>query len=77
MNSIFNREMRKNANIKCAETNYQNKRADDCLPLLRPCLFNIAEDPCEMFNLAERFAQISVNRIIFDSFEFVSDIQTF
>lgn len=52
---IVDREMRKSANVNCAKTNYQNKRADDCLPLLRPCLFNIAEDPCEMFNLADRF----------------------
>lgn len=47
--------MRKNANVNCAKPNYQNRRADDCLPLLKPCLFNIAEDPCEQFNLAERF----------------------
>lgn len=58
--------MRKNANVKCAKTNYQNKRADDCLPLLRPCLFNIAEDPCEMFNLAERFDELKCENLYFD-----------
>lgn len=52
---FFNSEMRRDAVINCSTGGYQNKRSDDCLLLLRPCLFNIAEDPCEMFNLAERF----------------------
>ncbi|KAG4069818.1 hypothetical protein HA402_006833 [Bradysia odoriphaga] len=51
-------EMRKNGIVNCSKGGFQNKRTDDCLPLLRPCLFNIAEDPCEMFNLAERYPNI-------------------
>ncbi|XP_076302382.1 arylsulfatase I isoform X2 [Lasioglossum baleicum] len=44
-------ELRRRAQVKC------NVREEDkiaCDPLRGPCLFNIAKDPCEMLNLADR-----------------------
>ncbi|XP_076376940.1 arylsulfatase I isoform X2 [Megalopta genalis] len=43
--------LRRRAQIKCSA---RNEEKIVCDPLRAPCLFNIAKDPCEMVNLAER-----------------------
>ncbi|XP_078052451.1 arylsulfatase I isoform X2 [Augochlora pura] len=44
-------ELRRKAQIKCTT---RNEEKIVCDPLKAPCLFNIAKDPCEMVNLAEK-----------------------
>jgi arylsulfatase B len=46
------RRLRDEATVKCAA----NSKANDCNPLIAPCLFNIIDDPCEQNNLADSHA---------------------
>ena len=49
------RKLRNEATIDCF-TDRKNylKKGTKCEPMKKPCLFNIKDDPCEQFNLAER-----------------------
>nr|XP_031848880.1 arylsulfatase B-like [Nomia melanderi] len=44
-------QLRRSARLEC---NVKDEEKIPCDPLRAPCLFNIARDPCEMVNLAEK-----------------------
>ncbi|XP_041784713.1 arylsulfatase B-like isoform X1 [Anopheles merus] len=48
------REVRQNATLRCAE----DVQAIPCEPLVKPCLFNVVEDPCERVNLADEYPEL-------------------
>ncbi|XP_076646659.1 arylsulfatase B [Halictus rubicundus] len=50
-------ELRRRAQVTC---NVRDEDKIACEPLRAPCLFNIAKDPCEMLNLADRRPLIAV-----------------
>lgn len=43
--------LREESDVKCSSAE-GNTAANKCQPLVEPCLFNIAKDPCEQRNLA-------------------------
>ncbi|XP_055382349.1 arylsulfatase J, partial [Condylostylus longicornis] len=53
------KSLRKNAQVDCSTVNRSYLRKGTvCEPLSSPCLFNIKDDPCEQYNLAEIFPSI-------------------
>uniref|UniRef100_A0A336LN14 CSON003318 protein n=1 Tax=Culicoides sonorensis TaxID=179676 RepID=A0A336LN14_CULSO len=44
-------EIQKSSQVDCSNG---KKKENECYPLESPCLFNILEDPCEYFNLADK-----------------------
>lgn len=47
------RSLREEAAVDCRKNIEADLIQYTCEPLVRPCLFNVKEDPCEQFNLAE------------------------
>ena len=45
--------MRNEATVTCA-----SKPVNDCNPLIKPCLFDVINDPCELNNLADKYPNI-------------------
>lgn len=48
-------EMQQAAEIKCDQT---SSKQIPCNPYQTPCLFNVEEDPCELYNVADRYPNI-------------------
>lgn len=48
------KQLREDANVNCTMQPFNMTELKLCRPLESPCLFNIREDPCEQFNLADR-----------------------
>ena len=46
--------MRSESNIDCSARMANLKQGTDCKPLIQPCLFNVRDDPCEKYNLAQK-----------------------
>lgn len=47
------RSLRVLANVDCDANNSNRTEPIVCKPLEQPCLFNVYDDPCEQFNLAD------------------------
>lgn len=47
------RNLRKEAAVNCRKQIEKDALQFTCEPLITPCLFNVVDDPCEEFNLAE------------------------
>lgn len=47
--------MRDQASVNCTKQPENMMELKTCKPLESPCLFNIRDDPCEQFNLADRY----------------------
>ncbi|XP_046811287.1 arylsulfatase B [Lucilia cuprina] len=50
--------MRSESNIDCTARRPYLKQGTVCKPLVKPCLFNIRDDPCEIYNLAQKYPNI-------------------
>lgn len=60
--------LRELAEVKCGADSDGDRAGPSCKPLLAPCLFNVATDPCERRNLAGRFPAVlqHVKQILHD-----------
>lgn len=47
------RKLRNEATVTCT-----NKTINKCNPLIKPCLFDVISDPCELNNLANNYPNI-------------------
>lgn len=50
----FISELRAEANVNCTKQPTNMTELKMCKPMESPCLFNVRDDPCEQFNLADR-----------------------
>lgn len=50
--------LRQDGRITCNNVPFSSSKLSLCNPLLKPCLFNITDDPCERQNLAQAHADI-------------------
>lgn len=48
------KKLREEANINCSLISRNSTIYPMCQPLIKPCLFNVQNDPCEQFNLADK-----------------------
>ncbi|XP_065368722.1 arylsulfatase B [Calliphora vicina] len=50
--------MRTDSNVDCSMRMAYLKQGNVCKPLMEPCLFNVKDDPCEKYNLANKYPNI-------------------